>query len=143
VSMLLWAALVCTTLAGTSSAQKNIFTDNRSAAETTTGRRPRYHRNGLCVVFQAPGVTVPPVRLTSAAARELTYRELNEEGNCSVQSFPPNANGSPKQACSGSQELFALNKKEIFIEMIKSQHQHRGEVVLHQHVAFRDQFSRA
>jgi hypothetical protein len=57
-----------------------IFADDQSAAETMTRHGSRYHGSRLSVVLQAPGITVPPVRFTSAAVRQLTRREPNEVG---------------------------------------------------------------
>jgi hypothetical protein len=58
-----------------------MFADDRSAAETMTRPRARYHGSRLAPALQAPGATVPLVRLDSAAARQLMCGEPNEVGN--------------------------------------------------------------
>lgn len=53
---------------------RTIFADDCSAIETTTRHQSRYRGSRLSVGFQAPGGTVPRVRLASAAAGQLTCR---------------------------------------------------------------------
>jgi hypothetical protein len=73
-----WAAIVCITRIGTSSADMHQFVGDRRAGETTTRHLSLHHRSRLSAGFQAFGVTDLRVRLDSAATSWFTYREPDE-----------------------------------------------------------------